>query len=134
MPSKDKITDEVYGRCKDMLRNLLKNSRQLGVGYVLQLVYELAVVVIAYEAGSSYALDKYYRDRVSGYRDLVTVRNVVNHNSYDVSTVTRAVSAMLTNRTVEELYVMLFGEAAGYGLFETECYLYLEYMKRLWNA
>lgn len=82
MPSREGITKERYNVRKRMLYRLLGESGYLGVGYVLQLVYESAVVVMSYEAGSEYALDKYVRNVVPDYKALVVARNVLNHNSY----------------------------------------------------
>lgn len=116
-----------------MLYKLLGESGYLGVGYVLQLVYELAVVVMSYEAGSEYALDKYVRNVVPDYKTLVVARNVLNHNSYSRNDVEDVISAILDKRVMEFVYTVLFGEAKDYKVFEAECYVYLEYMRRLWR-
>lgn len=133
MPSKNKITEEVYVRCKDMLSKMLYYSSELGVGYVIQLIYELAVVVVSYECQSAYALDKYFREYNDTYKILVTARNTLNHNSYDMKRVYKVMRMVIETRAVELLYRQLFGEAKDYKVFETECYVYLEYMRRLWS-
>lgn len=116
-----------------MLYRLLGESGCLGIGYVLQLVYELAIVVMSYEAGSEYALDKYVRGIVPDYKTLVVARNVLNHNSYNKKAVEDSIITILDKRVVEFVYIVLFGEAKDYKVFEAECYVYLEYMRRLWS-
>lgn len=134
MPTKDKITEEVYLRCKDILGRLLTDTNLLGAGYVIQLVYELAVVVISYENGCDVAVDKFARECVHDFTQLVKTRNTINHNSYDLERVVRSVYAIMESRVVENLYIKIFGEAPGYKIFETECLVYLEYMRRLWGV
>lgn len=134
MPTKDSITEEIYITCKTMLRSILDETHLLGAGYVIQLVYELMLVVVSYECGYNVARDKCLREASKDSMYLVVARNTVNHNSYDTDKVSHDIGNIVASRAVENLYIKIFGEAPGYKIFETECLVYLEYMRRLWGV
>lgn len=134
MPTKDKITEEIYLCCKRMLYVLLADTNRLGAGYVIQMVYELSIVVVSYENGSEIARDKFVRGIFDEFVQLVDTRNTINHNCYDSKRICKAVNTLIESEAVRKLYIKIFGDAPGYKIFETECLVYLEYMKRLWGV
>lgn len=134
MPSKDKISEETYLTCKHMLYGLLKRTHKLGTGYVIQLIYELAVVVLSYEDGRDQARDSCVRAHFNDAGILVTCRNIINHNSYNSMAIVDTIQALLVSRIVERVYLKIFGKAPGYIVFEAFCYEYIKDMKDLWGV
>lgn len=118
-----------------MLLRLLTASADLKFGYVVQLVFELLSTFTALEQGMKKthisSFDKYNAHNTA--IRLLLVRNLINHNAYDYPRVITTIKLLLKDRVVETLYNSILGTCEGYDLFETEAYVYLEYMKRLWE-
>lgn len=118
-----------------MLLRLLTASADLKFGYVVQLVFELLSTFTALEQGMKKthisSFDKYNAHNTA--IRLLLARNLINHNAYDYPRVVTTIKLLLKDRVVETLYNSILGTCEGYDLFETEAYVYLEYMKRLWK-
>lgn len=135
MGDKSDLSKVNVTRVKSMLQRILLYTVDLKFGYVVQIVFELLSTYTAIMQG-------YRRTNISSFDSyvdhgivikLLMVRNALNHNSYDDNVVLSSINTLLKDRVVETLYNNILGSCEGYDLFETEAYLYLEYMKRLWK-
>lgn len=133
MPSKEKITEEMYLRCKRMLYKLLSNVYFLGFGYTIQLVYELSVIVISYENGFDYVSDSCFKEKVAFGFQLLLARNTLSHNIYNKERITKVILPLYTNRVIYNLYMQAFGKAPGYDQLEINYKVYMQVLERLWK-
>lgn len=77
------------------------------------------------------SFDKYNAHNI--ITNILLLRNLVNHNSYNYIKVKSAIQFLLKNRVVEDLYNRVLGSCEGYDIFVREAYAYLADMKCLWE-